>query len=98
MFEPFNLDEAVHVLQKTNDCARSTVQNRLPNERFRGLVPDHMRHLAREQATIANVTDDTGGRGNNIFLLEQVVVFCSMSWRTMDKARTRVRRYVSGRD
>ena len=44
------------------------------------------------------MTDDTGGRGNKIFLLEQVVVFCSVGWCTVDEARTRVGRYVSGRD
>jgi hypothetical protein len=48
MFEPLNLDEAVHILQKTNHGPRSTIQNRLSNERFRGLLTDHMRHFARK--------------------------------------------------
>ena len=98
MLEPLNLDEAIHGLQKANHRARSTIQNRLSNKRFRGLITDHMRHFACKKATITDVTDNTGGRGYKTFLFEQVVIFCSVSWRTMNEACTRVRRYVSGRN
>ena len=46
MLEPLNLDEAIRVLQKAYHGARSTIQNRLSNKRFRGLNTDHMRYFA----------------------------------------------------
>jgi hypothetical protein len=48
MPESLDLEEAADVLQETDYCPRSTIQNRLTNKTFSGFLADDMCHLIRE--------------------------------------------------
>ena len=48
MLESLNSEEAVHILQETDDCPRSVIQNGLSNKCLPGLFAHNMYHLIGE--------------------------------------------------
>jgi hypothetical protein len=48
MLESLDLEKATDILEKTDYCPRSTIQNRLTNKTFPGFLADNMCDFVRE--------------------------------------------------